>query len=382
MLLAMALRKRSKEFESWNVLCQFLPAGWEEQARRSGALRRARGVSDARMLLRILLIHLANGCSLAETATRARQAGLGQVSAVALFKRLRKAEGWLRWLAQQLRGLHRLPTEVAGRRLRAVDATMVSEPGSTGTDWKIHYSVNLGDLQCDFFELTDVRKGGETFRRVPVHRDDIMMGDRIYANPVGVAHVVDAQGDVVVRLNRQTLPLFDSRGLRLNVLRLVRATRTGVPMEWSVRVRHPQGGWMTGRLIAVRRSREATRRARHRLARRANRRQTTVSKETWEAAQYFLVWTSLPKSFTATAVLEFYRLRWQIELVFKRMKSIMGAGHLPKKDPASARAWLHGKLFVGLLVERMIEAANSFSPWGYGLGRPPQPMARDRIHVP
>ena len=47
------------------------------------------------------------------------------------------------------------------------------------------------------------------------------------------------------------------------------------------------------------------------------------------------------------------------------MKSILGLGHLPKKDPATARAWLHGKLLPRLLVERMIQAANTFSPWGY-----------------
>lgn len=368
--------------EDWNVLCQFLPPGWKERARLSGALRRARGIAGPEALLRILLIHLANGCSLAETATRAREAGLGEVSAVAVFKRLKAAETWLRWLAQQARGISGLPVEARGRRLRAVDATAVSEPGSTGTDWKIHYVVNLGDLQCDFFELTEVSSGGETFRRVPVSVGDIMMGDRIYATPPGVAHVRDAGGDVVVRLNRQSLPLFDSRGARLQVLSLLRGIKVGQPREWDARVRHPQGGWLKGRLIAIKRSVEATRLVRKRLARRANRRQEAVSKESWEAAQYFLVWTSLPKSFLATDVLEFYRLRWQIELVFKRLKSIMGLGHLPKKDPASSRAWLHGKLFVGLLVERMIKAADSFSPWGYALAAPPQSLEGNRIHAP
>jgi IS4 transposase len=77
--------------------------------------------------------------------------------------------------------------------------------------------------------------------------------------------------------------------------------------------------------------------------------------------------TSLADVFDAATILEIYRLRWQIELVFKRMKSIMGLGHLPKADPNSSRAWLHGKLFVALLVERMIDAAKSFSPWGYPL---------------
>jgi len=356
-----------QEIDNWVVLRRFLPPGWEEQARVSGALKRARGVSGSEALLRILLIHLANGCSLAETSVRARQAGLGRMSAVALFKRLRAAETWLRWLAQQIRGVCRLPAGGVGRRLRVVDATAVSEPGSTGTDWKIHYSINLGNLQCDFFELTPISQGGETFRRVPLKPQDIMMGDRVYATPVGVAYVMDAQGDVLVRLNRQTLPLFDPRGARLDILRLVRGVKAGHPQEWEARVRHPQGGWLKGRLMAIKRSAQATRLERERLLRHGQRRQEKVSPESLQAAQYFMLWTSLPKSFAVSEVLECYRLRWQIELVFKRMKSIIGLGHLPKTDPASSRAWLHGKLFVGLLVERMIDAANSFSPWGYDL---------------
>jgi len=355
-----------REIGNWAVLRRFLPPGWEEQARVSGALKRTRGVSGAEALLRTLLIHLANGCSLAETSVRARRAGLCAMSSVALFKRLRAAEGWLRWLAQQVRAVNLMSAIGVGRRIRAVDATTVSEPGSTGTDWRIHYSVNIGDLQCDFFELTDV-KGGETLRRVPIKPRDIIMGDRLYATPPGVAHVMDAHGDIVVRVNRQSLPLFDEDGNRLNILKTVRELKPTQVREWRTAVQHPEGGWLRGRLIAIKRSIAATRLERKRLMRRANRRQHKVSKESLEAAQYFMVWTSLPDSFTSSVVLEFYRLRWQIELVFKRMKSIMGLGHLPKADPVSCRAWLHGKLFVALLVERMIRAANSFSPWGYEL---------------
>ena len=107
--------------------------------------------------------------------------------------------------------------------------------------------------------------------------------------------------------------------------------------------------------------------ARRRLEIKASKQQKKVSRESWEAAQYFAVWTTLPETFPAAVVLDLYRLRWQIELAFKRMKSIMGLGHLPKKDTASARAWLHGKIFASLLVERMVEAADTFSPWGYRL---------------
>ena len=364
------------EIENWEIICTFLPPEWAEQARQLGAMRRARYITDPGTVLRILLLHLATGCSLAETAARASAAGWAQISPVGVFKRLRAAEPWLRWLAQQMRGAADLPMEVAGRRLRAVDATSVSEPGSTGTDWKVHWAVNLADLQCDFFQLTDIREGGETFRRVPVAGGDILLGDRVYAGPPGVSHVVRAQGDVVVRLNRQALPLFDGHGRRIDLLPFLRKLQGMTPQEQAARVREPQGGWIRGRLIALRQSVEATRALQRRLRRRAQRSQETVSAESLEFAEYFMLWTTLAHAFPMAAMLEFYRLRWQVELVFKRMKSILGLGHLPKKDPLSAQAWLEGKLFTGLLIERMIDVAESISPWGYTLAAPSQSLAR------
>jgi len=375
----LATRKLAEDLanENWKIICTFLPSGWMEQARQCGALQRARGIPDAEKLLRLLLIHVVNGCSLSETAVRAAQMGL-HVSAVAVFKRLQAAEEWLRWLAAQQLGTKRLRFENRGRPLRAVDATSVSEPGSTGTDWRVHYSISLADLRCDFFELTAIEHGGETLRRVPVHRGDIMMGDRIYANPVAVSHVVDAKGDILVRLNRQTLPLFDASEKRMDPLQLFGKIKAGQVLERVTRVRGRNGAWIVGRLIALKRSAAATRQVRKKLLRKASKRQEKVTRESLRAAQYFAVWTTLAsEDFSAEEILDFYRLRWQIELAFKRMKSLLGLGHLPKKDPASARAWLHGKLFAILLVERMIEAASSISPWGYELETPAQSMERN-----
>lgn len=362
------------EWENWEILRTFLPPEWAEQARRLGAMRRARYISDPETVLRVLLLHLATGCSLAETAARASASGLAQISAVGVFKRLRAAEPWVRWLAQQMRGAAELPRAVAGRRVRAIDATSVSEPGSTGTDWKVHWAVNLADLQCDFFELTEVHEGGETFRRVPVVAGDVVMGDRVYAAPPGVAHIVRRQGEVVVRLNRQALPLFE-HGRRMELLPFLRGLKGKTPQVRATEVRDPQGGWIAGQLIALRQSAEATHRAQQHLRRRAQQGQGTASAEALEFAAYFLVWTTLSAAFPAAAILDLYRLRWQIELVFKRMKSILGLGHLPKKDPLSAKAWLEGKLFTGLLIERMVRSAETFSPWGYALAVPPQSVA-------
>ncbi len=356
-----------EELDDWGILCSFLPEGWDQKARECGALTRARGISGADALLRVLLIHIASGCSLAETSVRAQQMGLGRLNPSAVYKRLRAAEEWLRWMADQLRVSLGIVRPQAGQRVRVVDATSISEPGSTGTDWRIHYGFNLADLQCDFFELTDVG-GGETWRRFPVVPGDILLGDRGYSNPNGVGHVIEAGGHVVVRLNREALPLFDETKQRLDVVRVAGRLKRNQNMEYPAWVQH-QGNRIPGRLMIVRRSKLAAEYAQKKLRQQASKKQTPVTAKALTAAHFFFVWTSLPSSWTRVQVLELYRSRWQIELAFQRMKSIMGLGHLPKKDPESCRAWLHGKLLTSLLVERMIGAAQTISPWGYELDR-------------
>ena len=277
-------------------------------------------------------------------------------------------------MAEQMRASLGMATPKVRRRVRAMDATSISEPGSTGTDWRIHYSINLANLQCDFFMLTDVG-GGETWRRFPVARGDIMLGDRGYSTPVGVRHVLEAGADVVVRLNRQALPLFDEQGKRLDAVKLARKLKANESREWATWVSGGQDKWIPGRLIIVRRSKQAAALALKKLKRRGVRKQITVSVTSLEATKYFFLWTTMPSSWSSQTILDLYRSRWQIELAFKRMKSIMGLGHLPKKDPESCRAWLHGKLFTSLLVELMIGTAKKISPWGYELDTAQESMA-------
>lgn len=372
------MRSAIRDLAEWEVLCRFLPVGWEAQARTSGALRRTRGIADAGTLLRILMVHLLQGCSLVETAARARQTGLAKISSVALYKRLRGSEEWLRWMAASVRCQIQGKMPQWERVVRAVDATAVTEPGRTGTSWRVHYSLDLATLQCDYFEVTDVQ-GGETATRFPVNPGDILVGDRVYGNLKGVRHVVRHKGDVIVRwqLGR---PLLDDQGRQVNLLDLVKGLKVGQIREYPVQVGNEKES-IPGRIIVVKRTRTAAKTARKRARRKLRHRD--LSKQAYKAAHYFFVWTSLQDpSFDTHKVLEVYRLRWQIELAFKRLKSIMGIGHLPKTDPPSARAWLHGKLFAGLLAERIIASASAFSPWGYALEQTTQPVARARLHAP
>ncbi len=92
-----------------------------------------------------------------------------------------------------------------------------------------------------------------------------------------------------------------------------------------------------------------------------------VRPETLQLAAYVLVWTNLDASYSSKRVLELYRQRWQIEMAFKRLKSLAQLGHLPKRDPESSRAWLYGKLLLALLGQKLGRLGRDVSPWGYPL---------------
>lgn len=355
-----------QDLQDWDVVCRMLPQGWAVQARTRGALRRARGIGDAETLLRVLLIHLIGGCSLKETSVRAQRSGLAKISSVAIHKRLIASQEWLRWMAVGLRSQLHGKIEDFDRPLRIFDATTISEPGSTGTDWRVHYSINLATLQCDFFELTDV-KGGEKLQRFPVHSGDVILADRAYASSRGVDYIIGEQGDVVIRWY-PSRSLVDEQARKVNFLELSKGLKVGQVRECSVGLVNDKGNYLPGRLIIIKRTRKATEYARKRMRKKLRRRD--ISPTGYREAQYFYLWTTVSKdAASAEKLLQLYQMRWQIELAFKRLKSIMGLGHLPKKDPSTARAWLHGKLLAGLLVQRSIQQAGSFSPWGYPLDK-------------
>lgn len=357
--------------EDWQVLLSLFPKGWEKQAGESGALARLRGFSSAEALLRTILLHVARGYSLRETVVQARAAKFASVSDVALLKRLRNAESWLRNLCLEMlreNGVA-LQAENTTRRVRVVDGTLVKEPGKTGSQWRLLYSVQLPTLLCDFMDLTsDTGAGtGEALMRVPLQRDDLLLADAGYCSVAGIDYVLRQGADVVVRVNPTNFPMYGPTGRKRSLLVSLRRqlSQPGQAGVWKVFL-PKEGGWIEGRACALRKSETAIQKAERKLRRKASKKQTTLRPETLEYAQYVIVFTTWSAA-PAQQILEWYRVRWQIELAFKRMKSLAQLGHLPKYDDHSSRAWLYGKLFVALLVQKLMRTGREISPWGYRL---------------
>jgi hypothetical protein len=356
--------------EDWNLLLGLLPMQWQQQAVLSGALERLRGFSSTSDLLRTLLLHVGKGYSLRETVVRAKAAGMAEISDVALMKRLQKAEAWLRGLCVALleESGWEMPAETHGYNVRALDGTLVKEPGRSGSLWRIHYSVRIPDLICDHFELTSTKGAGtgESLGRFAAGTGDLILADRGFCRPGGI-EALDRQGAaVIVRLNTSSLPLWGEDGspfaLREQIGKL---EETGIAREWQVWAPGARGR-IAGRLCAIRKSEEAAERARRKIQRKAQQGGAQPKLETLQYARYVMVFTTVPASRFATAeVLEWYRMRWQIELIFKRLKTLAELGSLPKHDQRSARAWLYGKLLIVLLGQKLERLGRDISHWGY-----------------
>jgi len=357
----------------WSVLTELLPKGWEEKAYELGALKRKRKIESPSQLLQVLLIHLAEGKSLRTTATYATQAGICNINDAALFNRLRVSEDWLRWLCEELIDTLSIPLpspQISKKfNLRAVDGTIINEPGSTGTDWRIHYGIQLDSLRCDFFHVSPP-KTGESLSLYPVEKKDFIIADRGYCHRKGIAHVLKNEGHVLIRFHSTSLPLFDKKKKAFDVLRELESLEYGKIFDKDVWFRDPDspGQLIKGRLCAVKRSEESIEMVKKKLRLNASKKGNRLRAETLEYAKYVILFTTVNRhNFNSREIMELYRLRWQIELVFKRLKSLLKLGHLPKKTDASCKAWLHGKLLVALLVEKLIMEAEFFSPWGYPL---------------
>ena len=353
--------------EDWDILASWLPPDLNALAQRCGFLRRARGLQDASRWLRLILMHVAGGLSLKQTVARASELKLADVSSVALFKRMRRAEQWLQELTAHLLAEQgrRTGGKTGGWKgpLRVVDATEVLEPGATGSAWRLHYSLRLPEMVCDHYELTNAQ-GGEKLGRFQFRPGEIVLADRGYSHRAGVAHVLKSGAHVVARWNHAGFPLTAPGGQPFEILPKVRRLKTGEEAEWSVAF-HFAGEERPLRLCVRKKGRLAAERARQKSLRKAQKNGSSPDPESLELAQYIMVLATPPPAALATkGVLELYRCRWQVELCFKRLKSLLGLGHVPKSHDASAKAWMQAKILTALLIERTLLEARFFSPWG------------------
>ena len=368
------MKIRPEILDHWPEVSARFPADFdlEATARSRGAFTRAREIRNAETLLRLALAYGGLGMSLRETCAWAEAGGIVSLSDPSLLERLCKASPWLGDIVAALIAEQaKVPMgRWAGYRLRALDGTSICEPGADRTTWRLHVGYDLATGQVDQLELTDGR-GAENLQRLTYRPGDIVLGDRGYARPRDLRPVMDAGADFIVRTGWNSLRLLQANGEPFD---LFAALAAQTEQEGEVQVSVHEGVTeappepLMLRLVIRRKDPEQAQAEQKRLLKDARKRGKQPDPRSLEAAKYILLLTSLPATaFPPADILALYRFRWQIELAFKRFKSLAGLDMLPAKKPELARAWIYARLIVAIIAEQIAGQVPDSSPWGPGI---------------
>lgn len=291
----------------------------EASAKESGALARRRGIRSAADLLRLAMAYGPCGKSLRETAAWARKTGLGELSDVAVLKRLRGAPPWLEELVGNLlaRRFGRVgPT--GSRPVRLVESMTVGERSGERASWRLHCCYDPRTGRCVECELMPAR-GGERLRRVKVAAGDIWLGDRGTARGEGLASVVQAGADFVVPIGADSLALRTSAGNPFDLAARLAKLDKGGEARWQAIADTPDGKTVPIRVLAQRKASDT------------------------------ILATSLDEP--AHRIFDLHGVRQQIDIVFTRLESLLQADRLEAKDSDLVKTWILAHILAVLIED-------------------------------
>jgi lambda repressor-like predicted transcriptional regulator len=333
------------------------------------ALRRRRGVPDARALLRLALARGPGGLSLRETAAWAHLARVADLTDASLNDRLHQSCEFLEAIVASMLqaktpgSCFRWP----GRVLRMADGSCVSKPGSKGTDWRVHAVYDLGAGGFSHFELTD-KHGAEALDRGAAVPGEIRISDHNYSNAKGLRRYVESVGkagaaDYLVRLRWSSLRMRDADGKKFDLADHLQNMPEDKQIDDLVVSIEGAGAPMSTRIVILRKPEEAARAARERLQREARKKGKTLDPRSMLAAEFMMLATSLDaQTYPAHEIFAMYRLRWQIELAFKRLKSLLNLDRLPARTDKGARSWIYAHLILAIAVDDYSQDVLESSP--------------------
>jgi len=316
-------------------------------------------------MLRLALAYGPGGMSLRSAASWAAGCDIVHLSDVGLLKRLKGANDWLSYIAASLLGDH-VRSQRAGRRLRVVDGSVIRSSGRGGTNWRLHATYDPAEGRFTQLEISDTH-GGESLSRHTFEKGDLVLADRGYARTPGLLHVREMEADFIMRIGWSTIRLLTPNGARLDWNAIYAGMQPGDIAEHAVLVDHsgrkrgaPGDPTFRARLIIRRKDEASSERTRKAIwfdHRRKQRVAAHPNPLTVASADFLLLLTSVSaRDMSSDHVIATYRLRWQIELAFKRLKSGLGIDALLARDSQLARSWLAAYLIFGLLIDEAARA--------------------------
>jgi hypothetical protein len=340
----------------WDRSMMFLPDNLDAIAVSSGALVRPRRVAEASQMLRAFLLYAGSG-SLRSAAALARGSGLLDITAEGLFYRLKQSEAFLEHvLAHLVSGVASAPV---GYRLLIVDATVVSGPASKGTDFRIHVAYDpVRGVPCSVQAAWP--QVGESLALHGLGAGDFVVADRGYGTARNVDCALQAGADLLVRIHRAQLRLCCEDGTKVNWSELERIVPKHGATSIDLLMPVPPDSKTQWDIKSAK--------TMHKVR--------LIGAHNGKGEVVWLLTNVNSSRLDDAKACELYRVRWQVELYFKRLKSIGGLDEQPSRDGPTARAGLLAKLILLVLTSLIQDQEQAFSPYGYPVRQAPKPMER------
>jgi hypothetical protein len=351
------------ELKSFEELRRLMPFGWEQKARELGALERSREIRDAKDLLPVNFLYLTGTPSFGKTAALLQLEGDMHLTKDAVYERIGGSEAWLKWLCRNIfrgKGLAvKKPEWLKDKRVCLIDGSDRAVYGSKGSDYRLHYGVEVFRQEVEEMHLSDIKRGERAGNFERFGAGDVVIGDRAYGTIQGIEYLRGRGSDFVFRLKSPAFTVYTERGERVEPADYFGGLGEGEIGE--VRVYYKEGKEKRPVRICARRKKEEEE-GRERLEKRNRKKGRGEVGESQEVYnRYIVVATSLEGTVSAAQIMELYRMRWEIEQVFKRLKSLFHYNEIPSKLEATARAWFYGKLLQAALCETVVNKGR-FSP--------------------
>jgi hypothetical protein len=338
--------------ENIEKMLELLPEGIEKAAKETGALKRKREIKTAIDLMRLVFIYVVQGMSYLEVSVIAKMKGIAQISDVGFMKRFSKCEKLIEWLLENLKpqatAHYKKPEKFEKYDIKALDASVVTSGGKVRITHRLHYSIDIFKLKSDQYKITS-QKTGESLTNFKIKQSDLYLGDRAYGTKTSMQHCLAGEGNFIFRLKKNAFDIYNKSNKKIDLINKLRSIKKNKTLNLYCYFIDAEKRLVPIRVCAMLKPKGIV---------------EGPEDDTEFMNNFIVVVTSiLDKNITAKDILGLYRLRWQVELYFKRLKSLMGFGDIPNKTEKNIKIWLNAKLVAAILLE-ITTAQVDFSPSG------------------
>jgi hypothetical protein len=324
-----------------------------EKDREFKALIRSRKIKTPLQLLRVVLLYCGLDQSLREVAANYSLL-YEKITESSIHERLQSCGPWIKVLIAEMLNASDFEQLLEKRRWLVFDGTTIQGPGAKGTHYRLHLGMDLRTLQLTHIKITD-KHVGESLSLFELEPSDVVLADRGFFYQQPMLHTVDKGADLVIRFHYTSVILEDTCGQKLNIIEYLKQNETIESLTIPVNIAglknsRKLSGWIHAYKLPEQQANKS--RCSHR--KKHSKKSKTPSDNTLYMCGWVLVFTTIsPDKLDSKTISDLYRVRWQIELVIKRFKSLLNLDKLRAgQGSVLSDVWLHGKMLYILLIDR------------------------------